>query len=186
MPVHRAVGDLQMRWRAYWALFAGAHGLTYGTHPIWQMYAPGREPLWDVHTAWYDAMDLPGANQLRYLKALLFSRPFLKRIPDQTVVYSGFEEGLSMFRSPGMASRLETMPAISWPISLGTVLSRSGPSAFPEKVSGLGGLIHVAVQLSVLATLPKRTAGSSGLQPNRIPKIGCWCWTMPHQSIHRP
>ena len=95
MPGHRAVGDLQVRWRAYWALFAGAHGHTYGTHPIWQMYAPGREPLWDVHTAWYDALDLPGANQLPYLKALVFSRPFLTRIPDQTVIYLGLEEGLS-------------------------------------------------------------------------------------------
>lgn len=95
MPPHRAVGALQVRRRAYWALFAGAHGHTYGTHPIWQMYAPPKEPLWDVHTPWHQAMDLPGAIQLAHVKALLLSRPFLTRIPDQSAIYSGLQGGLA-------------------------------------------------------------------------------------------
>jgi hypothetical protein len=95
MPAHRAIGEAQVRSRAYWALFSGAHGHTYGTHSIWQMYAPPRTPLWDVHTPWSEAMNLPGANQLSHLKALLFSRPFLTRVPDQTTVYSKPEHGPS-------------------------------------------------------------------------------------------
>jgi hypothetical protein len=94
MPSNRPVGALEVRRRAYWALFSGAHGHTYGTHPIWQMYAPPRTPLWDVKTPWYDAMDLPGCKQLAYVKALLFSRPFLARIPDQLAIYSGLRGGL--------------------------------------------------------------------------------------------
>lgn len=94
LPPNRPVGALEVRRRAYWALFSGAHGHTYGTHPIWQMYAPPRTPLWDVKTPWYEAMDLPGAKQLAHVKALLFSRPFLTRIPDQSVIYSGLRGGL--------------------------------------------------------------------------------------------
>jgi hypothetical protein len=94
IPPNRPVGALEVRRRAYWALFSGAHGHTYGTHPIWQMYAPPRKPLWDVQTPWYDAMDLPGAQQLMYAKALLLSRPYLTRIPDQSAIYSGLHGGL--------------------------------------------------------------------------------------------
>ena len=94
MPAHRPVGALEVRRRAYWALFSGAHGHTYGTHAIWQMYAPPKPPLWDVKSPWYDALDLPGAKQLAHVKALLFSRPFLTRIPDQSAIYSGLHGGL--------------------------------------------------------------------------------------------
>ena len=94
IPTNRPVGALEVRRRAYWALFSGAHGHTYGTHPIWQMYAPPRLPLWDVKTPWYDAMDLPGAKQLAHVKALLFSRPFLARIPDQLALYHSPRTGL--------------------------------------------------------------------------------------------
>jgi len=94
MPPHRAVGAYQVRLNAYWALLAGAHGHTYGAHPIWQMYAPPRRPLWDVNTTWQDALNLPGAIQVGYAKALMLSRPFLTRIPDQTVIRAGLGWGL--------------------------------------------------------------------------------------------
>ena len=83
MPDHRPVGALQVRRNAWWAVFAGACGHTYGTHPIWQMYDEGRKPLWDVVTPWHQALDLPGASQLIHLKRLMLSRPYATRIPDQ-------------------------------------------------------------------------------------------------------
>jgi hypothetical protein len=93
MPAKRPVGALQVRRNAYWGVFAGAFGHTYGAHPIWQMYAPGRDPLWDVETAWYDALELPGAVQLLHLKNLMLSRPFLTRIPDQSLIVGGQADG---------------------------------------------------------------------------------------------
>ena len=99
MPAHRPVGALQVRRNGYWAVFAGAHGHTYGTHPIWQMYAPPHKPLWDVTTPWYDALDLPGAIQLTYLKSLMLSRPFISRIPDQELVLEGQGDGLSRIQA---------------------------------------------------------------------------------------
>jgi hypothetical protein len=71
---------------AYWDLFAGAHGHTYGCHDIWQMWQPGRQPLNGPHHAWYDALDLPGATQMTYVRNLMTSRPMLERIPDQSII----------------------------------------------------------------------------------------------------
>jgi hypothetical protein len=83
MPTNRPVGALQVRRNAYWSLFAGALGHTYGAHPIWQMYDGVRKARWDVSTPWHESLDLPGAFQMTHVKALLLSRPFLNRIPDQ-------------------------------------------------------------------------------------------------------
>jgi hypothetical protein len=99
MPEKRPVGALQVRRNAYWSVFAGAFGHTYGTHPVWQMYAPGRKPLWDVTTAWHDSLDLPGANQLSHLKKLMLSRPFLSRIPDQSLVAAGQADGVGLIQA---------------------------------------------------------------------------------------
>jgi hypothetical protein len=94
LPEKRPVGAVQVRRNAYWAVLAGALGHTYGTHPVWQMYAPSRAPLWDVVTPWHEALDLPGARQLRILKELIGSRPGLARIPDQSLVLEGQGEGI--------------------------------------------------------------------------------------------
>lgn len=94
MPPRRPVGAVQVRRNAYWSVFAGAHGHTYGTHPIWQMYDEGREPRWDVTTPWHQALDLPGAMQLGFLKQLMLSRPYLTRIPDQSLIVSEAPQGL--------------------------------------------------------------------------------------------
>ena len=37
--------DAHVRQRAYWDLFSGSCGHTYGNHAVWQMYAPGRKPV---------------------------------------------------------------------------------------------------------------------------------------------
>jgi hypothetical protein len=94
LPANRPVGAVQVRRNAYWAVFAGAHGHTYGTHPVWQMYDQRRKPLWDVVTPWYQALDLPGATQLIHLKRLMLSRPYVTRIPDQSVIVSAMPEEL--------------------------------------------------------------------------------------------
>jgi hypothetical protein len=70
----------------YWALFAGAHGHTYGCHPIWQFYALGRNPKSFCRHTWHEAMHFPGSAQMQFAKKLIESRPFLTRIPDQTLI----------------------------------------------------------------------------------------------------
>lgn len=78
--------DADVRQAAYWAVFAGAFGHTYGCHPIWQMAAPGRERVGLARHDWTEVLDLPGASQMRHLRALLESRDFLSRVPDQSLL----------------------------------------------------------------------------------------------------
>ncbi len=108
IPDKRPVGAVQIRRNAYWAVFAGAFGHAYGTHPIWQMYDDGwpqknntknRLPRWDVVTPWYAALDLPGANQLRHLKQLMLSRPFVSRIPDQSILIAPKTKNLTRIQT---------------------------------------------------------------------------------------
>jgi hypothetical protein len=71
---------------AYLDLFAGAFGHTYGCHDVWQMYDKNREPVNGPHLPWLEALDLPGARQMTYVRRLMESRPMLDRVPDQSLV----------------------------------------------------------------------------------------------------
>ena len=70
----------------YWDLFSGAFGHTYGHHSVWQMWAPGRDPINRPLMPWSEAIQQPGANQMQHAKHLLLSRPFLTRVPDDSVI----------------------------------------------------------------------------------------------------
>lgn len=70
----------------YWDVFAGAFGQTYGCHAVWQMFTNDRDPINGPLRPWKVALDLPMANQVRHLKNLMLSRPFLSRIPDQSMI----------------------------------------------------------------------------------------------------
>jgi hypothetical protein len=82
------LSDYDVRKSAYWALFAGAHGHTYGCHSVWQMWESGREAKTFARTPWKEALALPGAGQMRHARRLLESRPFLSRVPDQSLLLS--------------------------------------------------------------------------------------------------
>lgn len=80
--------EWHIRRLAYWHLFAGGFGHTYGCHNIWQMYAPGRKPVSWAHRYWYESMDLWGASDMTYVRSLMLSRPYVTRIPDLSVLAS--------------------------------------------------------------------------------------------------
>ena len=70
----------------YWDLFTGACGHTYGHHSVWQMWSPGKNPINNPLMPWSEAIAQPGAGQMQYGKNLMLSRPFLTRIPDDSVI----------------------------------------------------------------------------------------------------
>jgi Protein of unknown function (DUF4038)/Putative collagen-binding domain of a collagenase len=70
----------------YWDLFSGAFGHTYGHHSVWQMYDKGRKPINGPLMPWHEAIDQPGAAQMQHGRRLLESRPFLSRVPDDSIV----------------------------------------------------------------------------------------------------
>lgn len=71
---------------AYLDLFAGAHGHTYGCHDVWQMYSPKREAVNGANIEWTKALELTAANQMKFVRRLMESRPMLDRIPDQSLI----------------------------------------------------------------------------------------------------
>jgi len=70
----------------YWDLFSGACGHTYGHHSVWQMWQPGRNPINNPLMPWFEAVDQPGAGQMQYGRRLIESRPFLSRVPDDSII----------------------------------------------------------------------------------------------------
>ena len=75
-----------VRKNAYLSVFAGSFGHTYGCHDVWQMYAPGRTAINGAAIPWYDAVDLPAANQMKFLRRLMEARPMEFRVPDQSLI----------------------------------------------------------------------------------------------------
>jgi hypothetical protein len=72
---------------AYWSVFAGAFGFTYGHSAVMQMHKPGNpSPSYGVREYWTEALNATGATQMKYLKNLMLSKPFFTRIPDQSLI----------------------------------------------------------------------------------------------------
>lgn len=71
---------------AYWSVFAGAAGHTYGNNSIMQFYRPGINPAYGADKPWWDALNDPGFNQMKYLKELMLKIPYFDRIPDQSII----------------------------------------------------------------------------------------------------
>jgi hypothetical protein len=80
--------DNDVRRYAYWSVFAGACGFTYGHSAIMQFHKPG-DPTpggYGVIIDWDSALYAPGARQLKYLKKLMLSRPYFERVPAQDIL----------------------------------------------------------------------------------------------------
>jgi hypothetical protein len=80
-----------VRARIYRGVFAGACGVTYGHHQIWQflnkeLYAPIN--IGDTIIGWQKASKAEAAYQMQHLKNLMLSRPYASRIADQSLVKS--------------------------------------------------------------------------------------------------
>lgn len=82
LPLH---DEWIVRKRAYWSLLAGAFGHTYGHSSVWCTISEKERSLGRPYT-WCEALERPGAWQMRVLRDLLASRPFDKVIPCQEMI----------------------------------------------------------------------------------------------------
>ncbi|MDR0892896.1 MAG: glycoside hydrolase family 140 protein [Mediterranea sp.] len=78
--------DFDVRRYAYWSVFAGSFGHTYGNNSLMQFAKPGVGVAYGAKEYWYDALHDPGFNQMRYLKNLMLTFPFFDRVPDQSCI----------------------------------------------------------------------------------------------------
>lgn len=86
--------DYDVRKQIYRSVFSGGCGVTYGHHSVWQMASERYEMINHAKMYWQEALDRPGACQVRFLRTLIEARPFFSRIPDQ-----------AMLRNPGNQNR---------------------------------------------------------------------------------
>lgn len=82
--------DADVRQAAYWNLFSGGFGHTYGCHAIWQMLTPERAPVGFARHTWQADLDLPGAGDMLNVRRLMESRPMTERIPFQELVTNNY------------------------------------------------------------------------------------------------
>lgn len=71
---------------AYWSVFAGAFGHTYGHNSTMQMLRPGYQASFGAEKPWWEAIHDPGCQEMKHLKKLMLAFPFFNRIPDQSVI----------------------------------------------------------------------------------------------------
>jgi len=85
--------DNDVRRQTYRSVFAGACGVTYGHHAVWQFAGPRREVINHADRDWIDALWRPAARQMQFLRLLVESRPWFTRVPDPLLIVGGAGEG---------------------------------------------------------------------------------------------
>lgn len=85
-PQDRRIAPWDVRRAAYWSVFAGSFGHTYGHRSFIAWMRKGETFKYGAHIPWYDSLDAPGANQMRYLRALLESNALIDHVPDASLL----------------------------------------------------------------------------------------------------
>ncbi|HEY4205883.1 MAG TPA: DUF4038 domain-containing protein [Puia sp.] len=86
-----------VRKQLYRSVFAGACGVTYGHHAVWQFMSEREEAINYPDRGWLNALDRPGAKQAGYLRRLMESRPLAGRKPnDAFIIGHAGEKGAHM------------------------------------------------------------------------------------------
>jgi hypothetical protein len=88
--------SLEVRWTAsairryaYWSVFSGTAGFTYGHNAVMQFYKEEQPKgdygvrKWEFYTR---ALNDPGAKQMHFIKDLMLSVNYFNRVPDQSLV----------------------------------------------------------------------------------------------------
>ncbi|SFJ68823.1 Putative collagen-binding domain of a collagenase [Paenibacillus sp. UNC496MF] len=102
---------------AYYGVFAGGFGTTYGHHSVWSMTT---EPGSYFIMTWRDALIRPGAAQMRHLRALMEAHSYLDRVPDQSLIADNYEGANYMVATRGGDYGLIYSPnGIPFRVSLG-------------------------------------------------------------------
>ncbi len=72
---------------AYWSVFAGAAGHTFGENSVRQVYIPGEaRPASGAKGFIMERLETDGARHMTHLKTLMLSRPLAGRVSDQAAV----------------------------------------------------------------------------------------------------
>jgi hypothetical protein len=79
--------DSDVRRYAYWSVFAGGCGFTYGHNAIMQFRKRDNTlPSYGAREYWDEALNAAGASQMIHLKNLMMSKPYFERVPAPGII----------------------------------------------------------------------------------------------------
>ena len=78
--------DYDVRLSAYWSVFSGAAGTTYGNGSVWCFWEEGRYSPLAVKHSWRKSMESPGGKQMQYLKKIIDVYGINNLAPDNSVI----------------------------------------------------------------------------------------------------
>ena len=79
--------DNDLRRYAYWSVFSGACGFTYGNNSVMQFYkTDGKPGAYGARQSWEEAINSPGAGQMGHLKNLMMKYQFTNLVPGHSLV----------------------------------------------------------------------------------------------------
>jgi hypothetical protein len=107
--------DYDVRVHAYRNLLSGSCGYTYGNNAVWQMWRPGRPAIIPCLHDWRTALERPGVQQLRHLRALFTACPFHRLRPDQSLVFGPNPDGPEHVRAASAEDRSFALVYLSRP-----------------------------------------------------------------------
>ena len=87
--------EWDVRRYAYWSVFAGSAGHTYGSNAVMQFYREGdprTAAAYGVREGWQEALHHPGAAQLGHLRRLMESVDFTRGEPCERLLLYGRKE----------------------------------------------------------------------------------------------
>jgi hypothetical protein len=85
-PAEGYFRDHDVRKQCYRSVLAGAAGVTYGHHAVWQFAGRRNGAINFADRDWVDALQRPAARQMIHLRRLVESRPFFTRVPDTALI----------------------------------------------------------------------------------------------------
>lgn len=88
--------DTDVRRSSYYAVFAGSCGITYGNHCVWSMRGEAEKDkkAWQENyflMTWRQALNRPGAQQIKYIRQLVEGYNWGSRVPDPGMVSKNFD-----------------------------------------------------------------------------------------------
>jgi hypothetical protein len=137
---------------------------------------------------WFEAIDQPGADQMRHGKKLLLSRPFLTRIPDDGIIVTDrvptSVPGAGRYRFVATRDEAGTYAMVYAPVGRKFKVHMDKISGATVKAWWFNPRTGSA---TVHWRIPQhRRTRSSCRRTQASTWTGCWCWMTPRNTTRRP
>ena len=169
--------DYDVRKQCYRSVFAGAAGVTYGHHAVWQFYNTREQKINHADRYWTEAIDRPGAYQVGYLRKLMESRPFAQHVPDPSLIAAG--QGTKGDYSTALRAGNNTYAMVYLPIGKNIAINMSFLKSAIVVVRWFnprtGTWVHIG---------PKSTAPVMSFTPPALGLENDWVLVLDHPSAN--